>query len=103
MRFVEVDFETDNLEFNLRDAGFDEKISAVVLWEGVVSYLTESAVEANLAILARLLAPGSHLIITYVDRRALDADARVQFERALAHFNGARQSGQSLLRGALVK
>jgi methyltransferase (TIGR00027 family) len=82
VRFVEVDFERDNLERALADAGFDAKAPSLAIWEGVVSYLTESAVEANLAVLARLLAPGSRLIVTYVDKRALDGSQT---------FTGARR------------
>ena len=57
MHYVEVDFEKDKLESKLSQAGFDGKIPAVVLWEGVVSYLSESAVNANLLILAVSLLP----------------------------------------------
>jgi methyltransferase (TIGR00027 family) len=72
VNFVEVDFEKDDLELELKKAGFDRKKPAVVLWEGVVSYLSEAAVNANIAVLARLLAPYSRLILTYVHRGALD-------------------------------
>jgi methyltransferase (TIGR00027 family) len=72
VHFVKADFEKDNLEQLLESAGFEKEVPAVVVWEGVVSYLTESAVSMNLVVLAKLLAPGSVLIFTYVDRGALD-------------------------------
>jgi len=115
VRFVEVDFEKDNLERAVEEAGFDVKTPAVVIWEGVVSYLTEPAVEANLAVLARLLASGSRLIITYVDRRALDgshtfAGARrwkswVRFsgEPFIFGFNPAALAGYLRPRGFLLQ
>ncbi len=81
VRFVEVDFEKDNLEGALLAAGFDAKKPAVVVWEGVVSYLTETAVNCNLALLARLLAPGSRLVLTYVDKGALDGSRTFQGAR----------------------
>lgn len=81
VRFVEADFEKDNLECALLAAGFDANKPAVVVWEGVVSYLTEAAVNRNLALLARLLAPGSRLILTYVDRGALDGSRTFQGAR----------------------
>jgi methyltransferase (TIGR00027 family) len=81
---VEVDFEKDDLERALVTAGFDKGRSAVVVWEGVVSYLTEAAVNANLAVLARLLAPDSRLVLTYVDKGALDGTRT---------FRGARRWG----------
>jgi methyltransferase (TIGR00027 family) len=97
VHFVEVDFETDNLEFNLRDAGFDEKISAVVLWEGVVSYLSESAVHANLLLLSHLLAPGSRLILTYVHKGALDGS--VKFQGCRRWSSWVRRSGEPFIFG----
>ena len=81
VHFVEMDFETCNLEFKLREAGFDQKIPAVVLWEGVVSYLSESAVNANLLLLSRLLVPHSRLILTYVHKGALDGSVTFRGSR----------------------
>jgi len=82
VQFVPVDFEKDDLESKLIQAGFDRAIPTVVLWEGVISYLTRSAVEGTFALLGRLLAPTSHLIFTYVHQAALDG-SRV--------FRGARR------------
>lgn len=72
VQFLPVDFEKDNLEVRLIDGGFDPRKPTVVVWEGVVSYLTKPAVENTLVSLARLLAPQSHLIFTYMDQGALD-------------------------------
>jgi methyltransferase (TIGR00027 family) len=97
VHFVEVDFETDNLGFKLRDAGFDEKIPAVVLWEGVVSYLSEPAVNANLMLLSRLLAPDSRLILTYVHKGALDGSAAFRGSRRWSSW--VRRSGEPFIFG----
>jgi len=72
VQFVPVDFEKDDLEARLIQAGFDRAIPTVVVWEGVISYLTRSAVEGTLALLGRLLVPASQLIFSYVDKGALD-------------------------------
>jgi O-methyltransferase involved in polyketide biosynthesis len=42
------------------------------VWEGVIDYLTESAVQSTLAVLGRLLAPSSLMILTYTHKGALD-------------------------------
>jgi methyltransferase (TIGR00027 family) len=97
VHFVEVDFEKDNLELKLKEAGFDEKTPAVVLWEGVVSYLTESAVDANLNILARLLAPQGRLILTYVHKGALDGS--VTFRGSGRWKSWVRRSGEPFIFG----
>jgi methyltransferase (TIGR00027 family) len=97
VRFVEVDFEKDDLESKLSEAGFNGKIPAVVLWEGVVSYLTEPAVNANLVILSRLLAPQSRLIFTYVHKGALDGSVIFQGSRRWKSWVG--RSGEPFLFG----
>jgi O-Methyltransferase involved in polyketide biosynthesis len=42
--FVAVDFEIDDFEQRLRDAGFDPLLGTIVVWEGVSQYLTGDAV-----------------------------------------------------------
>jgi methyltransferase (TIGR00027 family) len=72
IRYVTVDFERDNLEAKLAESGYDPATPAIAVWEGVISYLTESAVQGTFAVLARLLAPSSFLIFTYTHKGALD-------------------------------
>ena len=69
----------------------------MVLWEGVVSYLSEPAVNANLAVLARLLAPHSRLILTYVHKGALDGS--VMFRGARRWKSWVRRSGEPFIFG----
>ncbi len=97
VHFVEVDFETDNVESKLREAGFDENIPAVVVWEGVVSYLSESAVNANLTLLRRLLVPRSRLILTYVHKGAIDGS--VTFRGSRRWTSWVRRSGEPFIFG----
>jgi len=82
VRYVAMDFERDALEAKLIEAGYHPEVQAVVVWEGVIDYLTESAVQSTLAVLARLLAPSSLLIFTYTDKGALDGSKA---------FRGARR------------
>lgn len=95
--FVEVDFEKGDLPGELIKGGFDKRSSAVVVWEGVVSYLTEPAVGHNLTVLARLLAPGSRLILTYVHKRALDGSQT--FQGAHRWKSWVRRSGEPFIFG----
>jgi methyltransferase (TIGR00027 family) len=97
VRFVAVDFEEDNLETELVKAGFDTKIPTVVVWEGVVSYLTESAVSNNLTLLARLLAPCSQLVFTYVHRGALDGS--ISFQGSRRWKSWVKRSGEPFIFG----
>jgi methyltransferase (TIGR00027 family) len=72
IRYVPVDFEHDRLLHALADAGFDREQPSCVLWEGVFSYLTPEAIDATLSAMVELCGPGSRILITYVDQRALD-------------------------------
>jgi O-methyltransferase involved in polyketide biosynthesis len=86
-----VDFERDNLEAKLTEAGYDPASPAVVVWEGVISYLTEAAVESTFALLSRLLAPGSCLIFTYMHKGVVDGSRTfpgVGRWRSWVSFNG---------------
>jgi methyltransferase (TIGR00027 family) len=65
LSFVECDFETTSVSAALRGTAFDADAPAVVSWMGVVYYLDRETVRRALAELARLLAPGSALVLDY--------------------------------------
>jgi len=71
VRFVEIDFDRQNLAETLRQEGFDSGRRAIFVWEGVTNYLTDTAVDAVLRYVAGC-ACGSRLVFTYVHRGALD-------------------------------
>jgi methyltransferase (TIGR00027 family) len=72
IRYVAVDFEKDNLATKLIDAGYDPSSPSIAVWEGVLSYLTEPAVQDTFTLLNRLLAPSSRLVFTYMHKGAVD-------------------------------
>jgi methyltransferase (TIGR00027 family) len=65
VRFVPVDFARDDLEQALAAAGHDAQRPTTWVWEGVVMYLTRSAIEATLAVVARRSAEHSRLVVLY--------------------------------------
>lgn len=65
VRFVPVDFARDDLDQALSAAGHDPNRPTTWVWEGVVMYLTRSAIEATLAVIRRRSAQGSRLIVLY--------------------------------------
>ncbi|HEY3254988.1 MAG TPA: class I SAM-dependent methyltransferase [Polyangiaceae bacterium] len=65
VRFVSVDFAQDDLEQALSAAGHDAQRPTTWVWEGVVMYLTRSAIEATLAGIERRSAAGSCLVVLY--------------------------------------
>lgn len=74
--YVPVDFERDRLDTELLAAGFDPGRPAIFVWEGVTNYLTAGAVDATLAVIRELAAPGSLLVFTYVHAGVIDGSAR---------------------------
>lgn len=89
IRYVAVDFERDALEAKLIESSYDPGVRAVVVWEGVIDYLTESAVKSTLAALARLLAPSSLLIFTYTHKGALDGSTAFPGARRWRYWSRA--------------
>jgi methyltransferase (TIGR00027 family) len=65
---VPVDFVRDALGPALRQHGHDPSVPTFWIWEGVVPYLREPAIESTLRVIFELSAAGSELAVTYVTR-----------------------------------
>jgi len=63
--YVPVDFETQDLSFELAAAGFDASAPAFFLWLGVVPYLTPQAVRDTLRRIAAV--PGAAVVFDYAN------------------------------------
>jgi methyltransferase (TIGR00027 family) len=70
--FVALDFATEEPGPALAAAGLDGGLRTLFVWEGVLSYLEPAAIDAMLGWIARTGAPGSRVVFTYADQRALD-------------------------------
>jgi methyltransferase (TIGR00027 family) len=90
--YVPVDFERDRLDHSLVAAGFDRTRPAIFVWEGVTNYLTAPAVDATLAMIRELAAPGSTLVLTYVHEGVLDGSA--VFPEAVRWVHNVRRAGE---------
>lgn len=77
--------------------GYNPAAQTVVVWEGGIDYLTESAVQSTVAGLARLLAPSSLLIFTFTDKGALDGSK--VFRGARRWRSLSRAGGEPVLFG----
>lgn len=66
--YVTCDFETEDPIAQLVAGGLDVHTPALVLWEGVVSYLTEDAVRATAARLAAGLDPRSLIALEFLGK-----------------------------------
>ncbi len=90
--YVPVDFERDELDTALLAAGFDATRPAVFVWEGVTNYLTADAVDATLAVVRALAAPGSVLVFTYVHAGVIDGT--VTFPEAERWVHNVQRAGE---------
>lgn len=90
LTFVECDFEKSSLTSALHTTAFRRDEPAVVSWLGVVYYLNEDTVRRALLELARLLAPGSSVVLDYqFPMEDLPQRYRDIFERQSAFLKGA--------------
>ena len=65
VRYVAVDFETDDLTAALEAAGFDRERPVAVVWLGVTVYLTADAIEETVARVAGLSSARTDLVLDY--------------------------------------
>ena len=76
---VPVDFEHQSIAEVLPGHGFDERAGTFVSWLGTICYLTQDAIEAAFASLARVCSPGSRIVFDYFQPKStmLPADLRL--------------------------
>lgn len=77
---VACDFERDDFVRALADAGFEQGIPAVLVWEGVIYYLAEEAARSTLRRLAAELDPRSLLIFDYLNSNMAKSSPRLRPE-----------------------
>jgi methyltransferase (TIGR00027 family) len=78
VRYVPCDFASPALDVELpaglADAGFEPGAGTLFLWEGVVGYLDDAAVDQTLRLVTRLAAPRVQLALNYQLNRFLPGD-----------------------------
>ncbi len=75
VRYVAIDFARESPGDVLLEAGLDPAARSTFVWEGVTMYLERAAIDATLAAVASVAAPGSCLVATYYDARPKLAQA----------------------------
>jgi methyltransferase (TIGR00027 family) len=95
LTLIPIDFERQTIADALSGQQFDRDSLAFVSWLGTTYYLTRSAIEATLASLARICAPGSRVVFDYFQPKSMmsPADLRL-FEGINRH---ATRRGEPLL------
>lgn len=86
--YTSCDFERENPVERLAATGFRTDEPALVIWEGVVPYLTEAAVRATATTLARGLSPRSLLSFDFVGKKLAEGVAISDKDRAMRDYVG---------------
>ncbi len=68
--YVGLDFNSNDLELEMRNAGYRMTLPTLIVWEGVTNYLRPEAFDSTLRWCSRA-AHGSQLVFTYIDREVL--------------------------------
>jgi methyltransferase (TIGR00027 family) len=71
VRFAPVDFDRQDVERGLQEAGFSQEETSFFIWEGVTQYITEAAVRKVFEFLEKAR-PGSRLVFTYICKDFID-------------------------------
>jgi len=72
LRFVPVDFETENLRTALQRSDFDFNLPVFISWLGVTVYLSMEAIDAVFNFVISL-PPSSEMVFTFAQKRPIDA------------------------------
>lgn len=100
VRFVAMEFDRDPLAETLEAAGLRADRTTMFIWEGVVSYLSEEAIDETLRWVASAGARGSRLAFTYVDSGVLEADRQSPgVQHASAWINAVSRAGEPFRTG----
>ncbi len=87
-RYTSCDFERDDPVERLAATGFRTDEPALVIWEGVVPYLTEAAVRATATTLARGLSPRTLLVFDFVGKKIVEGNAISAKDKATRDYVG---------------
>jgi methyltransferase (TIGR00027 family) len=69
IKYVPINFKTNNLENVLRSVGYDASIKTLFIWEGVTFYLTENDFKRTLKTIRSLAPQGSGICFDYLTEK----------------------------------
>ena len=95
---IGADLRHERLTEILPRAGFDTSAPTIVVWEGVINYLSASADEQVVHQMGSVLAPGGQLVADYVEMSWFRG---AEFERSTAGMAQRLSAGGEPLRGGL--
>lgn len=78
--YVPVDFNTQTLEARLLESGYGPQRKTLFIWQGVIMYLTQEAVDATLSFVVNHSGKDSAIVFDYIYRSALDAQKQSEIK-----------------------
>jgi methyltransferase (TIGR00027 family) len=88
--YVACDFATDRLADRLLRAGLDRSAPTLFTWMGVVTYLSLEAFHTTMTDIATCAAPGSRLVVDYVEAGVVDGTTTSRGGRRMARMVARR-------------
>lgn len=85
---IGMNFDQQNLDDILREAGFQKGKRTLFIWEGVTQYITSGAVNNTLEFVSGVSGVGSAIVFTYIRRGLVDGTARPEWFGGLTSFAG---------------
>ena len=76
---IGMNFEDQNLENVLEDAGYQREKKTLFIWEGVTQYLTPEAIDDTLNFVSQASGPGSEIVFSWVRRGIIDGTDRPEW------------------------
>jgi methyltransferase (TIGR00027 family) len=81
--FVPLDFQRQEPEGAMTEAGFRAGRRSLFIWEGVTQYLDAESVDSVFRYISRAAAPRGRIVFTYVNRGLIDGSVRMEGDRKL--------------------
>ena len=97
VRYVPVDFETQNLREEMMQGGLDDGKLTLVAWMGVAPYLTEESIANTLKDVAIVTPPGSEIVFDTLDGTAVTTGRDSVVGRRM--FRAAKWMGEPMISG----
>ena len=69
--FVPINFNRENIQDLLPEAGYETSLKSCFLWEGVTYYLTEEAIKGTLSFIRDFSGPGTRIAFDYFYKRGI--------------------------------
>jgi methyltransferase (TIGR00027 family) len=83
---IGLDFDRQNLDDALSEAGFQKGQRTLFIWESVTQYITAVAVDGTLRTVSDLSGAGSAIVFTYVRRGLIDGTDRPEWMGSFLSF-----------------